>query len=162
MAVQSSQIRCQSQKSWFWNLLGEFKDGHCHGVPTAWGNVYPTPVSAPFAWWCWSTARTCRVRFPSLDMLLGILSLPTHEFLYLTEPLTKSLNKVVLLWLISLPRNSEWKFSTLSCGFLLRWNCGSKLIMSYLDTSRFEPWWFITWASPSEVVFDIVHSYSSH
>jgi hypothetical protein len=37
------------------------------------------------------------------------------------------------------------KFLTLSHGFLLRWNCGSKLIKSYLDTSRFEPWWFIAW-----------------
>jgi hypothetical protein len=73
-------------------------------------------------------------------MLLGILSLPTLEFLHITESLTKSLHEVILLWPISLPRNSDWKFSTLSHVFLLRWNCGSKLINSYLDTSRFEPW----------------------
>jgi hypothetical protein len=149
---QLSKIWHRCQKSSFWNLLGEFKDGHRHGVPTAWGNVYPTPVSAPFARWCRSTARTCHVRFPSLDMLIGILSLPTHEFLHITEPLIKSLHEVVLLWPISLPRNSEWKFSTISRVFLLQWNCGSKLIKSYLDTSHFEPWWFITWVSPSEVV----------
>jgi hypothetical protein len=64
--------------------------------------------------------------------------------------------------LIYLPQNSEWKFSTLSHVFILRWNCGSKLIKFYLDTSHFEPWWFIAWASLSEVFFDIVHTYSSH
>jgi hypothetical protein len=140
----------------FWSFLEEFKVGHHHGVPTAWSGVYPTPVSAPFARWCRSTAWTCRICFPSLDMLLGILSLPTLEFLHITEPLTKSLHEAVLLWLISLPRNSEWKFSTLSRGFLLRWNCGSKLLKSYLDTSRFEPWWFFAWASPSRGCFLIL------
>jgi hypothetical protein len=86
-------------------------------------------------------------------MPLGILFLPTLESLHITELLTKSLHEVVLVWLISLPRNSEWKFLTLSCEFLLRWNCGSKLIKSYFDTSRFEPWRFIAYASPSEIVF---------
>jgi hypothetical protein len=73
-------------------------------------------------------------------MPLGILSLPTLESLHITKLLTMSLHEVVLLWPISLPQNSEWKFSTLSRGFLLRWNCESKLIKSYFDTSHFEPW----------------------
>jgi hypothetical protein len=76
-------------------------------------------------------------------MPLRILSLPTLESLHITEPLTESFYEDVLLWPISLPRNSEWEFSTLSRGFLLRWNFGSKLIKSYFDTSRFEPWRFI-------------------
>jgi hypothetical protein len=154
IAVQSSEIRCQSQKkSLFWNLLGEFKDGHRPGVPTTWGDVYPTPVSAPFVRWCRSTTQMRSDHFPSIAMPLGILSLPTLESLHITEPLTKALHEVVLLWSISLPRNFEWKFSTLSHGFLPWWNCGSKLIKSYLDTSCFEPWRFIPWASPSEIVF---------
>jgi hypothetical protein len=49
--------------------------------------------------------------------LLGILSLPTLEFLHITEPLIKSLHEVVLLWPISLTWNSEGKFSTLPSGF---------------------------------------------
>jgi hypothetical protein len=57
-------------------------------------------------------------------------------------------------FMIDFSSSELWmKFSTLSRGFLLRWNCGSKLIKSYLDTSHFEPLRFIAWASPSEVVF---------
>jgi hypothetical protein len=77
---QLSQILTSVAKFSFWNLLGEFKDGHRHGVPTAWGDVYPTSVSALFARWCRSTARMCRVCFPSLHMLLVILLLPTSSY----------------------------------------------------------------------------------
>jgi hypothetical protein len=125
----------------------------CHVVSTTRWSVYRVSLISPFTRWCPSTTRTCSDRFPSMAMPLGILSLPTLESLHITKPLTKSLHKVVLLWPISLPRNSEWKFSTLSRGFLLRWNCGSRLIKSYFDTSCLEPWRFIAWASPSEVVF---------
>jgi hypothetical protein len=124
-----------------------------HGVSTTWWGVYRVSLIAPFTRWCRSAVWTCSDRFPSIAMPLGIPLLPTLESLHITEPLSKSLHKVVLLWSISLPWNSKWKILTLSQGFLLRWNCGSKLIKSYFDTFHFKPWRFITWASPSEVVF---------
>jgi hypothetical protein len=36
--------------------------------------------------------------------------------------------------------------------FLLRRNCWSNPIKSYLDTSSLEPWWFVAWTSPSDVI----------
>jgi hypothetical protein len=57
-------------------------------------------------------------------------------------------------FMVNFSSSELWmEFSTLSRGFLLRWNCESKLIKSHLGTSRFELWQFIAWASPSDVVF---------
>jgi hypothetical protein len=152
-SLQLSQIwrRCQNFR--FEVILADSRRATCRGVSTTWWRVYCVSVMDPLAWWCQSITWMCSVCLPSIVMLIGILSLLTFESLHITEPLIKSLYKVVLLWPISLPWNSEWKFSTLSRGFLLRWNCGSKLIKSYLDTSCFEPWWFIAWASPFKVIF---------
>jgi hypothetical protein len=82
--------------------------------------VYRVSLIAPFTRWCRSVTRTRNNRFPSITMPLRILSLPTLESLHIPEPLTDSLHEVIFLWSISLPRNSEWEFSTLSRGFLLQ------------------------------------------
>jgi hypothetical protein len=131
-SLQLSQIwrRCQNFR--FEVILADSRRATCRGVSTTWWRVYCVSVMDPLAWWCQSITWMCSVCLPSIVMLIGILSLLTFESLHITEPLIKSLYKVVLLWPISLPWNSEWKFSTLSRGFLLRWNCGSRLIKSYL------------------------------
>jgi hypothetical protein len=89
----------------------------CRGVSTIWWDVYLVSVTAPFTRWFRSTTRTHSIHFPSIVMLLGILTLPTIEPIHITEPLIKSLHEVALLWPISFPRSSKWKFSTLPYGF---------------------------------------------
>jgi hypothetical protein len=117
--------------------------------------------------WCSNSMRRClpytheysfRVHFPSLDMLLGILSLPTLEFLHITEPF----HEVVLSWLISLPQNFECHFQLYHVDFFFDGIVGANslgpilipLVLSLGDLSLERVLLML--------FFNIVHSCSSH
>jgi hypothetical protein len=92
---QLSQIWCRYQKFYFEVVLVDSRMSICHGVSTTWWGVYRISVIALLKRWCQSAAQMHSVRFPLISMLIGILSLPTFEYLHITELLIKSLHKVV-------------------------------------------------------------------
>jgi hypothetical protein len=124
----------------------------CCGISITWWDVFCVSRTVPFTRWCWSAAWTHSIHFPSIAMLLSILSLPTLEFIHITDPLIKSLREVALLCRFLFLGALNENFQPCHIDFLLRRNCWSNSIKTYLDTSRLELWWFVTWASPSDAV----------
>jgi hypothetical protein len=82
--------------------------------------------------------------------LAYLWNLPSNWFIWVSP---WSVPIKLSLWPIFFSQKSEWKFQPYHMNFLLRGNCWSNLVESYLDTSRFEIWRFIAWASPPMLFF---------
>jgi hypothetical protein len=147
----------------FWNFLGEFNDGYCHGVLPAWWDAHHISMRAHFMRWCRSAYMEARFQFLFNNCEFVHVYDSCPQIALYEWALVQCLNQVTFMAESFLSEIWMRNFSATSQ------NCSIDGVVviffpqSYLDISRMKPWLCISWSESFWRGFPVLaHSCSTH